>query len=375
VTPPIPVVVMAGPVGRSPAEAWVAAGRRAAADDLIGRLRSLDGVTEIVALAADPAEGQALAAVGAHLLAPLPGPFHFGRQLASIIEQLKSPHLAYFGGASAPLLPAKEIQQAFDRVGDEKWPVAVVNNLHSSDWAVFNHAGQVAQARERLPSDNALGWVLSRQEAFAVDVLPPSAASRVDIDTPADLLMIAGHPALGGALRRVVETAPAGAAASVAGLRRLLSSPAQTLAIIGRLSPQVWAELDRLTQIWVRVFSEERGMVASQRLARHQVRSLIGELVNAWGPAGFLQRLGGMCGGVLWDTRVWLGLEGGWPSASDRFASDLGLAESIHHSGLRALTQAAIDSHIPVVLGGHGVVSGGLLSLLESSPDLAATSR
>jgi hypothetical protein len=366
---------MAGPVGISPAEAWVAAGRRAAAEDLIGRLSGLVSASEILVLAADPAEGQALVEAGAQQVLPLPGPFHFGRQLASIIERLDATRLAYFGGASAPLLPIEQIERAFEHVKGDQQPAAVVNNMHSSDWAVFNFAGRVARAWERLPADNSLGWVLSRQEGFAVEALPASAASRVDIDTPADLLMIAGHPALGDALRRVVETAPAEAVARVAALRRLLNTPAQTLAIIGRLSPQIWAELDRHTQIWVRVFSEERGMVASQRLAQHQVRSLIGEMVNAWGAAGFLQRLAAMCGGVLWDTRVWLGLEDGWPPASDRFASDLGLPELVQHPGLRELTQAALDSRIPVVLGGHGVVAGGLLALLESSPDLKPTSR
>ncbi|MEP7357100.1 MAG: hypothetical protein ABI847_07660, partial [Anaerolineales bacterium] len=56
---------------------------------------------------------------------------------------------------------------------------------------------------------------------------------------------------------------------------------------------------------------------------------------------------------------------GRWPSAADRYASDLGLPSEIEDGWLRDLTQAALDAPMPVVLGGHGVVAGDLYGLVE----------
>ena len=48
---------------------------------------------------------------------------------------------------------------------------------------------------------------------------------------------------------------------------------------------------------------------------------------------------------------------------ADRFAADLGLAERIEDPGLREFVRAANGSPVPVVLGGHSLVAGGLMLL------------
>ena len=149
-------------------------------------------------------------------------------------------------------------------------------------------------------------------------------------------------------------------------LRHVLQTPASTLSVIGRASSAVWRELEERTKIWVRIYAEERGMVASQRLARGEVRSLIADMVNEFQPSVFLARLSQMSDAVIWDTRVWMGSMGSWPSAADRFAADLGWVDQISDKALRNLTLAIMESQIPVVAGGHGVVAGGLLALLET---------
>ena len=49
-----------------------------------------------------------------------------------------------------------------------------------------------------------------------------------------------------------------------------------------------------------------------------------------------------------------------WPAAEDRFASDLLLHERIADPWLQALTQAAAEAPIPIVLGGHTLVGPGI---------------
>ena len=52
--------------------------------------------------------------------------------------------------------------------------------------------------------------------------------------------------------------------------------------------------------------------------------------------------------------------ESAWPSAEDRFASDLLLPERVADPWLRALTASALAAPIPVLLGGHTLVGPGL---------------
>ena len=50
---------------------------------------------------------------------------------------------------------------------------------------------------------------------------------------------------------------------------------------------------------------------------------------------------------------------------ADRFLSDLGRWQDIRDPFLRGLTRAALEAPIPVLLGGHSLMSGGLMALNE----------
>ncbi len=107
-------------------------------------------------------------------------------------------------------------------------------------------------------------------------------------------------------------------------------------------------------------------MVASGRLQAGEVRPLLAEAAESWGAEAFIRRLEQMADGVLWDTRVWMAHRGGWPSAADRFAADLGWTDQVADPALRALTAAINRARIPILTGGHGLVSGDVLALLET---------
>jgi hypothetical protein len=59
--------------------------------------------------------------------------------------------------------------------------------------------------------------------------------------------------------------------------------------------------------------------------------------------------------------------ERAWPSTEDRFASDLLLPDRVRDPWLRALTQAAVDAPVPILLGGHSLVGPGLRLALGAS--------
>ena len=362
----IPVLLMLPPAGSSEAEAWVAAGRRAAACDLAERIKANPLAGPCFLLAHEKADRVALQAMGFEHIQSSVNPFHFGAVLAEMIREHHLDRLAYFGGASAPLMGQKDLQEVFEQILRQRAPTAIVNNLYSSDWAVFNHTRVIEDIKSKLPSDNPLGWVMQQEAQFDVRALPPSARSRLDIDTPTDLILLYGHPGIGKHCRDFLSQTNQSLLDGISNLRRVLQTPASTLSIIGRASSAIWRELEERTKIWVRIYAEERGMVASQRLARGEVRSLIADMVDELQPSGFLARLGQMSDAAIWDTRVWMGSRGSWPSAADRFAADLGWANQISDEALRNLTMAVKESPIPVVAGGHGVVAGGLLALLET---------
>lgn len=362
----IPVLLMLPPKGSSTAEAWVAAGRMAAACDLAERIKVNPLAGPCFLLAHEEADRRALQGMGFEQIQSSVNPFHFGGVLAETILAYDLDRLAYFGGASAPLMAEDDLQQVFEQILQQRTPTAVVNNLFSSDWAVFNNARVIEDIKSQLPSDNPLGWVLQQEAHFDVRALPPSASSRLDIDTPTDLLLMHGHPGIGRHCSDFLRDTDKVLLDCILNLRHVLQTPASTLSVIGRASSAVWRELEERTKIWVRIYAEERGMVASQRLAQGEVRSLIADMVNELQPSVFLARLSQMSDAVIWDTRVWMGSMGSWPSAADRFAADLGWVDQISDDALRNLTLAIMESPIPVVAGGHGVVAGGLLALLET---------
>jgi hypothetical protein len=274
--------------------------------------------------------------------------------------------LAYFGGASAPLASEQVLRGALDLMRSQAAGTTVVNNLHSTDWALLGAAKAVTDRPQRFPNDNALGWVLSQEAGVPVLDLPASAATRLDIDTPTDLLAAVDHPDLGRALATFLRQAPPALLKAVNQVRRVLRTPASQLTLIGRTSSHAWAQLERRTQIWVRVFAEERGMLASGRLERGEVRSLLYGLAGDSSPERLVQILSAISQAVLWDTRVWMAAAGGWPSAADRYAADLGWVEQIKDPSLLRLSRAIQESTIPILAGGHGVVAGGIYALLES---------
>jgi hypothetical protein len=358
-----------GPLGASAPEQWVAGARLAAARDLITQLAALPAVSRIVLATADPDLPSRCADWPVTWdIDPLATPFHFGRRLAGLMAAYPAKAYAYFGAGCAPLLGDETLAEAFAAVTQSSQPLAVTNNLLSSDWIVLNCPDAVQSRTDRLGRDNMLGPVLKYEAGIEVRGLPVSAAARADIDTPADVTAFCLHPNLRPHLAGYLSQHPPTAFALERwrGARERLFTPGSRITLIGRVAAPVWAQLEARTRCWTRVFSEERGMVASGRQAAGQVRSLIAAHVQRAGPFAFFAELAEMTDVVFFDTRVTLAAMGRWPSAGDRYASDALQPEAVGDDFLRELTAAARAATLPVLLGGHSLVTGDLLLLLDS---------
>jgi hypothetical protein len=97
------------------------------------------------------------------------------------------------------------------------------------------------------------------------------------------------------------------------------------------------------------------------------VRSLLGYYLDAVGLDRFFETLATMAQAVLLDNRVLFAHRGFWPSAADRFNSDLRRPQKVSHPFVRALTEAAMAAPVPVIMGGHSLVAGGLYALVDAA--------
>lgn len=108
-------------------------------------------------------------------------------------------------------------------------------------------------------------------------------------------------------------------------------------------------------------------MRASGRQARGQVRSLLGYYLDTVGTKCFFDTLATMAQAVFLDNRVIFAHRGLWPSAADRFYSDLRQPAQIGDTFVRELTEGALAASIPVIMGGHSLVAGGMYALVEAA--------
>jgi hypothetical protein len=287
------------------------------------------------------------------------GPFHFGRRLLGLVERYAGEGVLYLSAGTAPLLSAGRLARIASAAGAE--PALLTNNLYSSDLVAWNPAS--ALRRIEMPeTDNILARRL-KDAGLPAQSLERSAETQFDIDTPTDLAILSLAGGLGPRLQREVSRLAPDVSRLEAILPLLTDRTAEVI-VAGRLGSETWRYLETETACRVRVFSEERGLRAAGR-EESGGRTILGELLERTGPAGFFEVMSELGQALLLDSRPLFSHTGWRPSVEDRFRSDCLAVDAIEHPDLREFTKAAAEAQIPVVLGGHTLVSGGLLLLTD----------
>ena len=263
-------------------------------------------------------------------------------------------------GSGAVLLARPVDLRGFVAAASEPGRVALANNRYSADIVGISDVTAL-RALPDLPSDNALPRWLAEVGGFAVSDVATLSRLQVDLDSPLDLVVLEGRRdgLLAAARERLDEVT------AVAANRRA------ELLIAGRTSTATLRWAERRLPARTRVLIEERGLRASNELAlanpgrQRPPRSLLGHLLDGDGPGALGAVVADVADAAVIDTRVLLAHrlgpdERSWPSAEDRFASDLLLPDRIADRWLRALTDAAQDSPVPIALSGHTLVGPGL---------------
>ena len=352
------LVVFLGGLGDSPVEEMVAGARVAA---------SLDSIE--AALESGGYAGAVLVTDGRFPLPVLPegvlvdadgGPFHFGRRLAAVVRRHGLERVVYMGGGSLPLLGAGELAAVAAALAEEG--ALVTNNHYSSDMVGF--ASEALERIEPPESDNRLARALSEEAGLSVRPLERTVASQLDIDGPTDLAVLALTGEGGPRLRAYLGSLEL----DTERYRRVLplfSDRNAEITVAGRVGSHAWQYLERETACRVRLFAEERGMDADGRAVSGEARSLVAFFLEAAGPRRFFQALAELGDAAFIDTRVLLAHFQIDAARSDRFLSDLGRWRAISEPFLRDFTRAAVEAPLTALLGGHSLVSGGLMALNE----------
>ena len=296
--------------------------------------------------------------------------------------------LVLIGSGALPLARREDLAE-YVRVGHgiPRGPAAIANSYYSADAVAVSDAAMLINVPD-LPADNALPRWLS--ERAGVPVRDQSSVSRlgIDIDSPLDVVLIAGDPSAPWVLGELADEILAACPALVEGLRGIaatLQDRRSELLVAGRSSARTLRWLEQHAACRVRAFIEERGMRSSSPLALGDLdddrrdgpavpaetlrfappRSVLGLLLEESGPRLLTSLVAQLGDAAILDTRVLLAHRFGldetrWPPLADRLASDLLLPGDIDDPWLRQITRRALEHRAPILLGGHTLVGPGL---------------
>lgn len=367
------LVFEGGAVG-GPIEAWVASVREELCLDLMRRLAATGCFDEVIAVTDRPAlahraEREARVTAVVEPADPRGTQFHFGHRLNQVVAGLGLDSFLYMSGGSGALMSEAELRRFAGAVLAGPGSI-VANNVYSADMFGCADAGCIAV--EEIPAvDNQVPMWAMAERGLRAEGLEPTVGASFDIDTPADLLVFvrAAEAFRPHATGRAELTALVAAGPTARVWPRLADASAKLgvdlaeIALFGRVSPVTVSHLNSTTKCRIRAYSEERGMRAFGRDVPGGARSLIARLAERVGYGQFYRDLSWCADAALVDSRVAFAHMGACLGTEERFASDLFLWEQVGHTGAAELTQAAFESQIPVALGGHCLVSGGVRAL------------
>ena len=309
----------------------------------------------------------------------LPDDTPFGTRLRRLVRDHGTGGIVVLGAGSMPLA-SDEDRRLFVEAARASEPSALANNAYSADaLAIACAADAVRDLPDDLTSDNALPRWLAEVAAVPVRDVRARRDLAFDIDSPLDVVLLAaadraaaGDP---GDLPSLPDRDVAAVRERLIALRALARDPAAELLLAGRIGSADLRAIEQGSRARTRVLIEERGLrtaaLAAQRGQpnRRPPRSLLARLLEREGPDRLGELVADHADGALIDSRVLLAArtgadESGWPSAEDRFASDLLRPELVGDPWLRDLTAATAEAPVPILLGAHTLVGPGAVLAL-----------
>ncbi len=291
-------------------------------------------------------------------------PFHFGKALQRVIRENPMERVLYFSGASSPLISIDEFTD-IAKVLNENEKVVYVNNVQSAD-IVGWHPANILLEMDPPDMDNALGFQIRYQKHLTRLLMPHSPGIHFDVDTPTEILFLKLMPNLGHRTRQAVD-AMDWSTETLERAWNVLSRKGEvpSVWVSGRVGAPLIAHFNLHLRARLRVLSEERGMKAMGLEAEGKVRSFLAAFIEVAGIDAFFKWVSENSDVAFIDTRVIFAHMKLHASEHDRFNSDLGNWEIIEDPFIREFTKVAKEAPIPIVLGGHTLILGGLWAMVD----------
>ncbi|MDH7478653.1 MAG: hypothetical protein QHH02_01425 [Syntrophomonadaceae bacterium] len=361
----VTMVIFEGGEYSAEIEKIVSRARKAVVLDLIelaGEVREID---EIILVTNHPELVESAQKLGAQVdLDDTSTPFNFGNRLREVINRYDIHNVLYFGGAAAPLISREDLTRMALALKEQKNTV-IANSFDSADFVAFTPGSAINNIE--LPSiDNPLAQKLHKEAGLRMGVIENCLSTTFDVDTLIDVMILGVQPRAGTRAKRVIrnlnfDLSPLEKA------KKVLIDPGAEVLVYGRVNPDTVAYLNSNAKCRLRIFMEERGMRASGRLERNEIRSVLGFILEKNTPREFFEYLESLCQCAFLDTRVLFAHLKKNVSKSDRFNSDLGYYQNIEDAFVKEFTFQAVQSKIPVICGGHALVNGGIWALLDAA--------
>ncbi|RQD76316.1 MAG: hypothetical protein D5R97_04540 [Candidatus Syntrophonatronum acetioxidans] len=288
--------------------------------------------------------------------------FHFGKALQGIINDYSLENVFYVGGASVPLIQPEEMSRIC-QILMSRSPVLLSNNSQSADLVAFRPAHLINKIN--LPGmDNMLANILRDEAGFELELMPMSLGVSFDLDTPTDILVLAASSFAGERTREVIDKLDLDLD-RVLRAKKVMAGYYEDIILMGRVGAPVIAHINTNLKCRLRIFSEERGMKALGRLDQGEVEAMMGFFMEEVGISKFFRYMERVAACAFIDSRVLFAHYKFNFSEQERFYSDLGKYQELENPFLREFTRESVESCIPIVLGGHSLISGGLWALAD----------
>ena len=288
--------------------------------------------------------------------------FQFGERLYELLQQSECEQFVYIGAGSAPLISADDLIILKEKINSEQL-ICITNNYFSADFFALNSSDVFTQLSQYPSTDNEVPRALKEELNVYIEELPRNTITQFNIDSPLDLVTLNCAAAGGPLLRRSIAKWD-NDSNFLSDAAKMLNDSSKQIFVSGRVGSYTWQYLERQTACRVRMLSEERGMGAAGADGSLRARSLLGQVIESVGANKcFTEWIPVLCDAAFIDIRPVLAHLKWSTSVEDRFNADLLRPHKIQHSGLKDLVIAAKNSPVPVIIGGHSLVSGDLMLL------------
>src|SRR5205814_905412 len=233
------------------------------------------GFSRLYAVTNDDEAAAAFRAKGAAILPARTEPFHFGQELSRIVHEKKLDRVCTIGAGAGALLQTSELSALREDLESSE-ALVLSNNSYSADLVAFTPASAL-DAIDLPATDNPLPRRLHQQGGLSSRQLDRSAATLLDVDTPADAAVLKRHPACPDIVRGL-DTWDRELGERIDAIMRLVVTPDKELLVAGRVGAPVWSYLESQTACRVRMLAEERGMQAAGRDVGGDARTALGFL-------------------------------------------------------------------------------------------------